>query len=90
MLPPDISPVRLDITRETCPMTFVRTRLALDALPAGALLRVTLRGDEPLRNVTRSTEALGHSVMVTEAGAAEGTHILLIRKKPVAGHSGAA
>ncbi|NVN12548.1 sulfurtransferase TusA family protein, partial [Nguyenibacter vanlangensis] len=37
----------LDITGETCPMTFVRTRLALDRLPAGGRLRVRLRGAVP-------------------------------------------
>ena len=35
----------IDITGETCPMTMVRTRLALDALPDGAALRVRLRGE---------------------------------------------
>ncbi|NHN87831.1 sulfurtransferase TusA family protein [Acetobacter conturbans] len=73
------APTLLDITRETCPMTFVRTRLALDGLPSGAVLRVTLRGSEPLKNVTRSTESLGHTLLSTENGP-DGTHILTIRK----------
>ena len=57
----------IDITAEVCPMTFVRTRLALDRLPPGSLLRVRLRGDEPLRNVAASAAALGHGVLATEA-----------------------
>jgi len=32
----------LDITGEVCPMTFVRTRLALDALGSGQTLLVLL------------------------------------------------
>ncbi|NHO31529.1 sulfurtransferase TusA family protein [Acetobacter fallax] len=56
----------LDITGEICPMTFVRTRLALDALETGDLLHVTLRGAEPLRNVRRSAEALGHIILSQE------------------------
>ncbi len=56
----------LDITGETCPMTFVRTRLMLDRLPAGAVLTVRLKGKEPLVNVPRSAVALGHTVLATE------------------------
>jgi len=44
-------------------MTFVRTRLALDSMPSGAILRVRLRGEEPRRNVPRTTEAQGHTVL---------------------------
>jgi TusA-related sulfurtransferase len=53
----------IDITADICPMTFVRTRLALDRLPKGAILRVRLRGAEPLRNVPRTATALGHEVL---------------------------
>ncbi len=70
---------RLDITGETCPMTFVRTRLALDGLSSGDILQVTLRGAEPLRNVRRSAEALGHTLL-SQDEMADGTAILLIRK----------
>jgi tRNA 2-thiouridine synthesizing protein A len=51
---------KIDITGEICPMTFVRTRLALDAMQGGEVLLVRLRGDEPLRNVPRSAQQLGH------------------------------
>ena len=47
-------------------MTFVRTRLALDSLPSGALLRVRLRGDEPRRNVPTTAEAQGHTIVARE------------------------
>ncbi|BCK77072.1 hypothetical protein AA0242T_0219 [Acetobacter aceti NRIC 0242] len=77
----DAPPLLLDITSETCPMTFVRTRLALDGLPAGGLLRVTLYGEEPLKNVTRSTQSLGHTVLATEEETGNGRYILTIRKK---------
>ena len=71
--------VDLDITREVCPMTFVRTRLALDRLAPGALLRVRLRGIEPRRNVPRTAEAQGHSVLrITEDDA--GVTVVLIRR----------
>ena len=53
----------IDITGDVCPMTFVRTRLALDRLPNGAVLAVRLRGEEPTRNVPRTAEAQGHTVL---------------------------
>ena len=69
----------LDITREVCPMTFVRTRLALDRLPRGAVLRVRLRGEEPRRNVPRTAAEQGHQVLDL-ATAPDGITTLLIRK----------
>lgn len=56
----------IDITADICPMTFVRTRLALDRLPAGAVLKVLLRGAEPLANVPRTAAAQGHQVLSIE------------------------
>lgn len=53
----------LDITAETCPMTFVRVRLALDRMAAGQVLRVRLRGQEPLRNIPRTAAEQGHAVL---------------------------
>jgi tRNA 2-thiouridine synthesizing protein A len=70
----------LDITTETCPMTFVRTRLALDRMAPGQVLRVALRGDEPRRNVPRTATEQGHAVLAQQE-AGDGVLHLLIRKK---------
>jgi TusA-related sulfurtransferase len=69
----------LDITAETCPMTFVRTRLALDRMQSGEILRVALRGEEPRRNVPRTATEQGH-VILREDAAENGTVLLWIRK----------
>ncbi len=69
----------LDITADTCPMTFVRTRIALDRLAAGAVLAVRLRGDEPRRSVPAAAAELGHATLASETDAA-GVTTLLIRK----------
>lgn len=53
----------LDITGQVCPMTFVRTRLALDCMASGEILLVTLRGAEPRRNVPATATAQGHQVL---------------------------
>ncbi len=70
----------LDITREVCPMTYVRTKLKLESLEPGALLEVTLRGTEPLKNVPRSAREEGHDVLSLEPRP-DGTHVLLLRKQ---------
>ena len=70
----------VDITTETCPMTFVRTRLALDRMAPGQVLRVALRGDEPRRNVPRTATEQGHAVLAQQE-MGDGVLHLLIRKK---------
>ena len=69
----------LDITRDVCPMTFVRTRLALDRLRAGDRLEVRLRGAEPRRNVPQTASEQGHTV-VAVADQADGTSTVVIVK----------
>jgi tRNA 2-thiouridine synthesizing protein A len=69
----------LDITAEVCPMTFVRTRLALDRMARGQILRVRLRGEEPLRNVPRTAREQGHEVLSLETGT-DGVATLLLRR----------
>ncbi|MTJ84422.1 MAG: sulfurtransferase TusA family protein [Telmatospirillum sp.] len=73
----------LDITGELCPMTFVKTKLAIEKMDKGDTLDVRLKGHEPLRNVPRSVRELGHSIVeiVAEAGEGpDGIHRLRIRK----------
>jgi len=67
----------LDITGEVCPMTFVRTRLALDRMASGERLLVLLRGEEPVRNVPRTAREQGHQVLEAIAGADGVTRVLI-------------
>lgn len=69
----------IDITNDICPMTFVRTRLALDKLAPGEILLVKLKGDEPLRNVPRSATEQGHEV-ISQNTDANGVSSLIIRR----------
>lgn len=69
----------LDITGDVCPMTFVRTRLALDRLAPGQVLLVKLTGEEPVRNVPRTAEQQGHQVLSMETGS-DGVSVLLLRR----------
>lgn len=74
---PDAS---LDITRELCPMTWVRVKLALEALGDGQVLEVRLTGDEPLRNVPRNAADDGHELLSCETGG-DGVTRLLVRAR---------
>jgi TusA-related sulfurtransferase len=69
----------IDVTADLCPMTFVRTRLALDRLRPGQVLRVDLRGAEPRENVPRSARELGHAILAEHSGA-NGVTTIFIRK----------
>ena len=53
----------IDITREICPMTFVKTKLKLETMDRGQILEVTLREGEPLANLPKSVEQEGHRVL---------------------------
>ena len=57
----------LDITKEHCPMTFVKAKLALAKLGSGDILEITLTEGEPLENVPRSAAEEGHKVLNIEA-----------------------
>ena len=69
----------LDVTTEFCPMTYVRTRLALDRLKPGQTLSVRLRGEDAIRNVQSSAVRHGHAVLSQVAGQ-DGSVLLLLRK----------
>jgi TusA-related sulfurtransferase len=70
----------VDITREACPMTYVRTKLRLEAMGEGEVLEVLLRGDEPRNNVPRSAADEGHEVLSLEPRG-DGNFRLLLRKR---------
>ncbi len=72
---------KIDITTDICPMTFVRTRLALDRMAPGETLLVLLKGEEPLRNVPRTATEQGHEVVSLETDSAGVSHLLIRRGK---------
>jgi tRNA 2-thiouridine synthesizing protein A len=73
-------PVRIDVSHERCPMTWVRTRLALEPLASGARLEVLLGEGAMLTNVPRSAREAGHAVEGPEPLTA-GRHLLTIHKR---------
>jgi tRNA 2-thiouridine synthesizing protein A len=67
----------IDITADSCPMTFVKAKLELEKLSPGEVLEVVLQGTEPLENVPRSAEESGYRVRSVEP-IDGGRHRLLI------------
>ncbi|MHB8394228.1 MAG: sulfurtransferase TusA family protein [Candidatus Dormibacteria bacterium] len=53
----------LDLRGIGCPLTFVRTRVALDRLPRGTTLEVLLDRGEPSESVPRSCREDGDLVL---------------------------
>jgi TusA-related sulfurtransferase len=70
---------RINITSESCPMTFVLVRLALDAMAAGQILEIRLRGAEPRRNIPLTAQEQGHEILGL-IDCANGESIILLRR----------
>jgi tRNA 2-thiouridine synthesizing protein A len=64
----------LDVTADTCPLTWVRTKLALERLAPGETLVVEVPAGEALENVPRSAGEAGHDVAVS------GTSVRIVRR----------
>ena len=69
----------VDITDVTCPITFVKAKVALEELDDGDILEIRLNDGEPVQNVPRSMKEEGHKVLeLSENG--DGTYRLIVQK----------
>lgn len=71
----------LDITRDVCPLTFVKTKLLLERMSSGETADIRLKGAEPLENVPRSVREHGHEVLSLEPEPNGTVYTLRIRKR---------
>ena len=70
---------KVDITDVVCPVTFVKTKVALEELDEGQILQVHVNDGEPVQNVPRSIKEEGHEVLgIFDNG--DGTFELFIKK----------
>jgi tRNA 2-thiouridine synthesizing protein A len=79
------SAARVDVRDVACPMTWVRTRIALDRLAPGEALEVLLLAGEPLESVPRTAEEEGHRVAALEPCPAAGERawrVVLVKGAP--------
>jgi TusA-related sulfurtransferase len=70
----------LDVTKDHCPMTFVKTKIALNRLQTGDTLNVKVTGGEPLDNIPRSATEQGFTVLSVTETATQGVYNIEIRK----------
>jgi TusA-related sulfurtransferase len=75
----------IDITGEVCPLTFVRTKLLLERMGSGQVAEIRLKVGEPLQNIPRQLEALGHSLLsiIPEDNAVENATVYRVRVRKV-------
>lgn len=78
-------PIRLDLRGIACPLTFVRTRLALNRLDPGVPLEVLLDEGEPADSVPRSCIEDGENVLELAPWTEPGVVRLLVEKRASGG-----
>jgi len=65
-----MSAAPLDLRGTPCPLNYIRSRLALEKVPAGAQLEIWLDRGEPQRMVSEGLAAEGHAVQWADLDAA--------------------
>ena len=69
----------VDITDVNCPVTFVKTKVAMEEIEVGQVLRVHLNDGEPVQNVPRSLKDEGHKILSLNDNG-DGTFELYVEK----------
>ena len=69
----------VDITNVVCPVTFVKTKVALEELDDGQILSVHMKDGEPVQNVPRSVKEKGHQILKLIDNE-DGTYDLIVKK----------
>ena len=76
----------VDLRPYACPLTYVKTRIALELLAAGEQLELWLAAGEAVENVPRSAAEEGHRVLAVEPLPAPGAFRVVLQKgAPVPG-----
>ena len=71
--------VSVDITDVVCPVTFVKTKVALEEMDDGQILSVHMNDGEPVQNVPRSVKEEGHQILKLIDNE-DGTYDLIVKK----------
>ena len=78
---------RVDVRGAVCPLTWVRTRIALERVGIGEAIEVLLVSGEALENVPRTAQEEGHQVVSREPwpeGGASAWRVVLVKGGPPA------
>ena len=63
---PPVCHVEINLTGVVCPLNFVKTKLRLEMMASGEILKVTLDKGEPIKNVPHSVKNEGHKILYAE------------------------
>jgi TusA-related sulfurtransferase len=74
-----MSTTTLDITKDHCPMTFVKAKLKLEQLEEGDILEILLTAGEPLENVPKTCTEQGFQVLET-THVKDNIHKIVVKK----------
>lgn len=69
----------VDITDKVCPLTFVKTKVAIDELEDGEVIAIRMNDGEPVQNVPRSIKEEGHQILKL-VNNEDGTYNLIVKK----------
>jgi len=75
-----MSTYTLNVTREHCPMTFVRTKIQLSKLSEGDILEVLVNKGEPLDNIPSSAIEQGYRVLSVAESDIKDQYKIVIQK----------
>lgn len=70
----------IDLRGDVCPLTFAKTKIALEEMSLGQILQVILDYEPATRNVPKSAQMYGDEVLWVEA-IAPGQWEVVIRKR---------
>ncbi|ADY54877.1 SirA-like domain-containing protein [Syntrophobotulus glycolicus DSM 8271] len=73
----------VDITDVVCPITFVKTKVAIEELEKGQVLEILMNEGEPIQNVPRSLKDESHKIINVQNNG-NGTYTVLVEKDGLA------
>jgi tRNA 2-thiouridine synthesizing protein A len=72
----------IDLRGEVCPMTFAKTKIALEEMTIGQQLRVLLDYEPATRNVPRSVELYGDQVLAIHVTSPTEWAVMILKRVP--------
>jgi len=75
-----MSTYKIDVTKEHCPMTYVKTKIQLSKLNPGDVLEVMVTEGEPLENIPRSAAEQGYNLLSVTETETPGVYKIIIQK----------
>ena len=70
----------LDLKGEVCPFTFVKTKLRLETMEVGEILKIIVDNNESASNVPRSLDLEGHNVLSVKKTTTDGLWSIIVEK----------